>query len=311
MQSLIQHSFGGPDVLVLEERPRPVRNFGDVLVRVHAASVNPIDLYTRAGVMPILGPAPVVPGWDISGVVEEIELGTTTFKVGDEVFGMPLFPRAANAYAEYVVAPAGQLWHKPAQLSHAQAASLALAGLTSLQALRDIARLQPSQRVLVHGAGGGVGHLAVQVAKAMGAHVIATASASKHAFVRRCGADEVIDYTAVDFTQQVGDVDVVFDVVGGDCAERSLQVLRPGGIVVTALGLSHGHMPAMAAAAGKRFSSVAVQPDGAGLRQLAEWVAAGRLTPHVSQTFPLAEGARAHRALEAGSMLGKAALILV
>src|SRR6218665_3299562 len=228
MQSLIQHRFGAPDVLVLEERPRPVRNFGDVLVRVHAASINPIDLFTRAGVMPILGPAPIVPGGDISGVVEEVELGTTSFKVGDEVFGMPLFPRAANAYAEYVVAPAGQLWHKPARLNHAQAAALAMAGLTALQALHDIARLQASQRVLIHGAGGGVGHLAVQVAKALGAHVIATASASKQAFVRKLGADEVVDYTAVDFVTQVSHVDVVLDLVGGDCSERSLHVLKPG-----------------------------------------------------------------------------------
>lgn len=311
MQSLIQHSFGEPDVLMLEERARPVRNFGDVLVRVHAAGINPVDLYTRAGIMPILGPAPIVPGWDISGVVEEVELGTTTFKVGDEVFGMPLFPRAANAYAEYVAAPASQLWHKPAALSHVEAATLPLSGLTALQALRDIARLQPSQRVLIHGAGGGTGHLAVQVAKALGAYVIATASAGKHAFVRTLGADEVIDYKAVDFATQVRDVDVVFDLVGGDHAQRSLQVLVPGGIVVTALGLSHGHMPALAAAAGMRFSSVAVQPDGAGLRQLAEWVAAGRVRPHVSQTFPLAEGAAAHRAVAAGAMPGKTALITV
>lgn len=308
MQSLIQHRFGGPQVLVLQERPRPARNFGDVLVRVHAASVNPIDLYTRAGVMPLLGPAPIVPGWDISGVVEEVELGTTSFKVGDEVFGMPLFPRAANAYAEYVAAPAGQLWHKPASLSHAQAAALAMAGLTALQALRGIAQLQASQRVLIHGAGGGVGHLAVQVAKALGAHVTATASASKHAFVRSLGADQIIDYTAVDFTRHMKDVDVVLDLVGGDCAQRSLKVLRPHGIVVTALGLSHAHMPALAEAAGMRFSSVAVQPDAAGLRQLAEWAQAGMLTPHVSLTLPLAQGAQAHQAMESGAIKGKVVL---
>lgn len=311
MKSLIQHRFGGPEVLVLEERPRPARNFGDVLVRVHAASLNPIDLFTRSGVMPILGPAPVVPGWDISGVVEEVEVGTTSFKVGDEVFGMPLFPRAANAYAEYAVAPAGQLWHKPAGLSHAQAAALAMSGLTALQALRDIASLRPLQRVLIHGAGGGVGHLAVQIAKALGAHVIATVSVAKEAFVRGLGADETIDYTSVDFTSHVKNVDVVLDLVGGDCAERSLKVLTPGGIVVTALGLSHAHMPALAAAAGMRFSSVAVQPDGAGLQQLATWAESGLVIPHVSLSFPLAEGAKAHQALEAGAMTGKIALTML
>lgn len=310
MQSLMQHSFGGPEVLVLEERPRPVRNFGDVLVRVHAASVNAVDLFTRAGVMPVLGPPPIVPGWDISGVVEEVEVGTTSFKVGDEVFGMPLFPRAANAYAEYVVAPSSQLWHKPETSSHVEAAALAMAGLTALQALRDIAQLQAHQRVLIHGAGGGVGHLAIQVAKALGAHVIASASAAKRAFVGELGADEFIDYTATDFAAELTDVNVVLDLVGGDCAERSLRVLRPGGIILTALGLSHAHMPALAQAAGMRFSSIAVQPDGGGLSQLATWANAGLVKPHVSQTFPLASGWRAHEAMEAGGMKGKVVLTI-
>lgn len=308
MKSLIQYRVGGPEVLELVDTPKPARNFTEVLLRVHAASINPVDMLVRAGVFPLLGAAPFVPGWDVSGVVEEIELGSTRFKVGDEVFGMPLFPRAANAYAEYVAVPSRQLWLKPPRLSHAQAAALPMVGLTALQALGEIAQVRAGQRVLIHGGGGGVGHVAVQIAKALGAHVVATASAGKHDFVRGLGADEVIDYQAVDFAQVLHDMDVVFDTVGQGYAERSLPVLKPNGIVVTTMGLSHAHMPALAAAAGRRFASVAVEPDGAGLQTLGAWVATGQLLPYVSHELPLSEGARAHALVEQGSTLGKVVL---
>lgn len=308
MQSLIQYSVGGPEVLVVAELPKPVRNFTEVLVRVHAASINPVDLIVRSGVFPILGAAPFVPGWDVSGVVEEIEVGSTRFKVGDEVFGMPLFPRAVNAYAEYVAAPSRHFWKKPERLTHAQAAALPLVGLTALQALSEIAQVKPDQRVLIHGGGGGLGHVAVQIAKALGAYVITTASAGKYEFVRSLGADEVIDYQTVDFTKVLSNIDVVFDTVGHGYAERSLPVLKPGGIVVTSIGLSNGHMPALAEAAGRRFSSIAVEPDSAGMQQLAAWVESGQLTPHVSREFPLSEGAQAHALVEQGSTQGKVIL---
>ncbi len=308
MKSLIQYSVGGPEVLELVDVPKPVRNFTEVLLRVHAASINPVDLLVRSGAFPLLGPAPFVPGWDVSGVVEEIEVGSTRFKVGEEVFGMPLFPRAVNAYAQYVAAPSRHLWLKPARLSHAQAAALPLVGLTALQALSEIAQVSPGQRVLIHGGGGGLGHVAVQIAKALGAHVIATASAAKHDFVLGLGADEVIDYQTTDFTTVLSDLDVVFDTVGHDYAERSLPVLKPDGIVVTSIGLSNGHMPALAAAAGRRFSSVAVEADSAGLQQLAAWVESGQLTPHVSHEFPLNEGAQAHALVAQGSTTGKVVL---
>jgi NADPH:quinone reductase-like Zn-dependent oxidoreductase len=310
MKSVIQNRFGGPEVLEVAETPRPTRRFTETLLRVHAASINPVDLLTRSGAFPLLGQAPFVLGWDLSGVVEEIEVGSTRFKVGDEVFGMPLFPRAAGAYAEYAAAPSRQLWLKPARLSHVQAAALPMAGLTSLHALDDIARLQAGQRVLIHGAGGGVGHIAVQIAKAMGAEVIATASASKHDFLGSLGVDRLIDYKSEDFTRVVNDVDVVFDLVGQGYAQRSLQVLKPGGIVVTALGLSHAEMPALAAAAGRRFSSVAVEPDGAGLERLSQWVDSGQLTPHVSATFSLREAGLAHALVAEGRSHGKVVLDL-
>ncbi len=188
---------------------------------MHASGVNQIDGIIRAGVFPLIGQPPFILGWDVSGVVEEVVPGTSRFAPGDEVFGMPFFPRPANAYAEYIAAPSRQLARKPANIDHAQAAALPLAGLTAWQSLVDIADVQAGQRVLIHGGAGGVGHLAVQIAKARGAYVVATASAGKHDFVRDIGADEVIDYQAVDFATAVGDLDVVLEVIGGDYAERS------------------------------------------------------------------------------------------
>jgi len=308
MKSLIQHRVGGPDVLELHDVPKPARNFTEVLVKVHAAAINSVDLLVRSGAFPLLGAPPFGPGWDVSGVVEEVDVGSTRFEVGDAVFGMPLFPRAVSAYSEYVAVPSRQLWKKPARLSHAQAAALPMVGLTALQALSDIAHVQRGQRVLIHGGGGGLGHVAVQIAKALGAYVIATASAAKYDFVRSLGADQVIDYRSVDFTGLLSDIDVVFDTVGHGYAERSLRVLKPDGIVVTSMGLSNGHMPALAAAAGRRFSSVAVEPHGAGLQRLAAWVDAGLLTPHVSHELALADGARAHALVEQGSTQGKVVL---
>ena len=308
MKSLIQHRFGGTDVLELVDLPRPVPLPTEVLVRVHATSVNPVELYIRSGAFKLLGEPPFVQGWDVSGVVEAVEPGTSRFQVGDEVFGMPLFPRAGKAYAEYVVSPSRQLWHKPKRLSHAQAAALPLVGLTALQALADVAQLQPGQRVLIHGAGGGVGHVAVQIAKALGAHVTATASAAKHGFVRGLGADDVVDYQAVDFTTVVHGMDVVFDVIGQGTGERSLTVLKPGGILVTAIERLSTELPRLAASQGRRFAGVAVEPDGAGLQRLAGWVEAGQLTPHVSHQLPLRDAGRAHELVAQGNTLGKVVL---
>jgi len=308
MKGVTQHRFGGPEVLELAELPRPKPLPTDLLLKVHAVGINPVETYVRSGAFPLLGEPPFVLGWDVSGVVEEIDPGSTRFRVGDEVFGMPLFPRAAGGYAEYVAGPTRQFWRKPARLSHAQAAALPLVGLTALQALGDIAQVEPGQRVLVHAAGGGVGHVAVQIAKALGAHVIGTASAGKHDFVRSLGADELIDYQAVDYTQAVRDVDVVFDLLGNGHGQRSLAVLKPGGILVTALPRASGDLPALAAAAGRRFASVAVEPDGAGLQRLAGWVDSGQLTPHVGHELPLREVARAHELVAQGGLLGKIVL---
>ncbi|MGZ0232515.1 NADP-dependent oxidoreductase [Streptomyces sp. CPS1] len=307
MRVVTQHTLGGPEVLTIVDAPEPRPLPGEVLVRVRAIGLNPLEARLRAGEFPLLGRPPFVLGWDISGVVEEAS-GTWRFRPGDEVFGMPLFPRAARAYAEVVSAPALHLARKPASLSHVEASALPVVGLTAWQGLVDLGGVTEGDRVLVHGGGGGVGHVAVQIAKALGAHVIATAGGRKREFVEELGADEVIDHTAVDFTEAVRDVDVVLDTIGGDTAERSLDVLRPGGHLVTAVAEEDLALAARYEAAGMRFSGIAVDPDPVALRGLVGLVEQGRLRVHVQRTFPFERVADAHRLLDAGHLQGKLVL---
>jgi NADPH:quinone reductase-like Zn-dependent oxidoreductase len=307
MQAVVQKAFGGPEVLEVAEVDRPVPLGTEVLVRVEAVGVNPVEPLIRSGQFPLIGQPPFILGWDISGVIEGLE-GVTRFEVGDEVYGMPFFPRAASAYAQYVAAPSRQLARKPPGLSHAEAAALPLAGLTAWQSLADTARLAAGQRVLIHGAGGGVGHLAVQIAKARGAYVVGTASAAKHEFVRSLGADELIDHQTCDFTAVVGDLDVVLDSVGCEIARRSIGVLRPGGMLITIVGRRDAGLAARTRAAGRLFAGLSVEPDYPGLEALAGLVDSGRLRVHLQVTLPLAEAARAHQLLESGHTTGKIVL---
>ena len=307
MRVITQQTLGGPEVLSVVEVPEPRPLPTEVLVRVRAIGLNPLEARLRAGEFPLIGRPPFVLGWDISGVVEQAPQ-TWRFRPGDEVFGMPLFPRAANAYAEAVAAPALHLALKPASLSHVEASALPVVGLTAWQGLVDLGGVSEGDRVLVHGGGGGVGHIAIQIAKALGAYVIATAGASKRAFVEGFGADEVIDYTAVDFTDAVRDIDVVLDTIGGDTAERSLEVLRTGGHLVTAVAEEDAKLIARYEAAGMRFSGIAVDPDPVALRGLVELVERGLLRVHVQETFPFERVADAHRLLDAGHLQGKLVL---
>ena len=307
MRVITQQTLGGPEVLSVVEVPEPRPLPTEVLVRVRAIGLNPLEARLRAGEFPLIGRPPFVLGWDISGVVEQAPQ-TWRFRPGDEVFGMPLFPRAANAYAEAVAAPALHLARKPASLSHVEASALPVVGLTAWQGLVDLGGVSEGDRVLVHGGGGGVGHIAIQIAKALGAYVIATARASKRAFVEGFGADEVIDYTAVDFTDAVRDIDVVLDTIGGDTAERSLEVLRTGGHLVTAVAEEDAKLIARYEAAGMRFSGIAVDPDPVALRGLVELVERGMLRVHVQETFPFERVADAHRLLDAGHLQGKLVL---
>ncbi|MEV0442418.1 NADP-dependent oxidoreductase [Streptomyces spectabilis] len=305
MRAVIQQSFGGPEVLETVETERPTPLGGEVLVRVRASSVNPVDVAVRSGVYPLLGEPPYGVGWDISGVVEEAAPGAR-FKPGDEVFGMPFFPRAATAYADYVAVPSRQVARKPAAVDHVHAASVPLAGLTAWQGLVDAARLGEGQRVLIHRAAGGVGHFAVQIAKARGAHVTALASAAKHEFVRGLGADEVIDYRTTDYAEAVKDLDVVFD--SSSDGMRALSVLRPGGTLVSIMEHGNQELAAAVEKAGRRFAGVSVEPDYASLEAIAQLIDAGRIQPHVSATFDLTEAAKAHELVASGRTQGKVVL---
>ncbi|MGN9789999.1 NADP-dependent oxidoreductase [Streptomyces sp. OZ13] len=306
MRAITVPSWGGPETLTLADLPRPVPGPTEILVRVHAAGVNPVDWKTRAtGGFGMHGEPPVL-GHDVSGVVEQVGPGVTLYRPGDEVFGMPEFPRQAGGYAEYVTGPARHFAPKPAELTHIEAAALPLAGLTAWQALVETAGLTGGQRVLIHAAAGGVGHLAVQIASARGAYVVGTAREHKHALLKELGADEVIDYSRQDFVTALGrTVDVVLDSVGGDYGPRSLAVLRDGGTLVTLP--SPDEVPA-GADRGVRTGFTLVEPDSTGMRALAGLVAAGRLRPVVETVLPLERAADAHRLGEAGRTRGKIVL---
>lgn len=307
MRAIHQDRLGGPDVLRLVELPRPEPGPGEVLVRVHAAGLNPVDRVARE-TGAFTGPPPFVPGWDVSGVVERTGPGVTRFRAGDEVFGMPRFPRPGGAYAEYVAAPARHLAAKPARLDHVQAAALPLAGLTAWQALVDTAGVRPRARVLVHAAAGGVGHLAIQIARSRGAQVIGTARARAHALLRGLGAHELVDHTAVDVADELaGDVDIVLDAVGGDGARRLLRTLRPGGVLVS-LRIRDPGWTAATVPPRVRAEAMLVEPDRYGLESIAELAARGALRPHVTAVLPLAELGAAQERLAAGPTVGKIVL---
>jgi NADPH:quinone reductase-like Zn-dependent oxidoreductase len=310
VKAIRQHETGDADVLHLEdvERPEPLPT--EVLVRVDAAGVNPVDWKTRsgAGMAEVFGDPPFTVGWDVAGEIEETGFGVTRFAPRDRVFGMPWFPRQAAAYAEYVTAPSRHFARVPEGLGAVEAAALPLAALTAWQVLVDTARLREGQRVLVHAAAGGVGHLAVQIAKSRGAHVIGTASAGKHDFLRELGADEAVDYREVRFEEAVEPVDLVVDLVGGDHAWRSLEVVREGGLLVAVPSGVDAALIEEARTRGRRATGILVEPDGAALEQIAGLVASDRLRVHVSEVLPLAEAAEAHRRGETGRTRGKIVL---
>jgi NADPH:quinone reductase-like Zn-dependent oxidoreductase len=307
MRAIRQEVLGGPEVLQEVEVERPAPGFSQILVKVHAAGVNPTDWGHRAfGIF--LGPPPFTLGWDVSGTVVETGFGVTIFKPGDKVFGMLPYPFGVGSHAEYVVGPARAFASKPANVDHVAAGALPLAGLTAWQALNDTAALRAGQRVLIHAAAGGVGHLAVQIAKSLGAHVIGTASPAHHAMLRDLGADELIDYTTTDLTA-IEPVDVVLDPVSGDYSARSLSVLLPGGTLVSLLPFGE-EIPAEAGRCGVRAELMLVEADHQGMTSLAALVTAGKLRPVIAATFPLADAAKAHELGESRHVAGKLVLTL-
>lgn len=307
MRAISQEALGGPEILKVVEVGRPAPRPNEVLVRVRAAGVNPTDWKHRA-TGGFLGGPPFTLGWDVSGVVEETGIGVALFKPGDEVFGMLPYPFGHGSHAEYVTAPARALTHKPASVDHTQAGALPLVSLTAWQALVETADVQPGQRVLIHAAAGGVGHVAVQIAKARGAHVIGTASAGKHEFLRGLGADELIDYRETDFAEAARDVDVVLDTIGGDYVQRSLRTLRKGGILVTILPRGSKELPVEAERLGVRATEMLVDADHSGMKAIAELVEAGKLRAAIAGTFPLTDAAKAHELGDTGRTTGKLVL---
>jgi NADPH:quinone reductase-like Zn-dependent oxidoreductase len=301
MRAITQRVFGGPEVLELVEVDRPAPGPGEVLVRVHAAGVNAADWKLRSGAIRMLGEPPFTLGLDVSGVVEEAGARVEGFQPGDEVFGLVL--SRSGAYAEFVVLPAEALAAIPPSLDHIRAAALPVAALTAWQAL---AAVQPGQRVLIHAAAGGVGHLAVQIVKARGAAALGTARAEKHAFLRELGADELIDYTAVDFAEVARDIDVVFDLVG--YGERSLGTLKPGGLLIDAVGGAQELAPEDVEARGFEFTRFYVSPSGKDLEKITELVESGRLTVLVDQVLPWEQVAKAHELSESQRVSGKIVL---
>ncbi|SDO14195.1 NADPH:quinone reductase [Lentzea jiangxiensis] len=300
MRVITQKSVGDASVLEVAEAAKPTPGPGQVLVKVGAAGVNPVDTYIRSGGFPALGEPPFTLGWDVAGTVAQAGEG---FAEGDEVYALLDFPGTGGGYAEYVVVPASNLVRRPSWLTVEQAGAAPMAALTAWQALVGRGGVSAGQRVLVHAAAGGVGHLAVQIAKARGAHVIGTASAAKHDFLRWLGVDEVVDYRTRDFTE-IEPVDVVLDTIGGEYAERSARVLKPGGVLVSIIPGNPGFDVDRAAELGIRFELfLSVTASGADLAALPQ------LRVEIDHAVPLAEAAKAHELVESGRTTGKVVLV--
>lgn len=313
MRAVWQGALGSTEVLAHADLPRPVPGPSQVLIRVASAGLNPTDWKHRQ--LPgFLGDGPRVLGWEVAGVVAETGLGVTIHQPGDQVFGMLPYPFGVGAAAEYVLAPARSVVPVPANLDLDIAGAVPLTALTAWQALVDTAHLAPGQRVLVHAGAGGVGHFAVQIAKHLGADVIATAGAVNHDLLRRLGADQVIDYTTADFAAAAATadgVDVVLDPIGGDTTARSLRVTRPGGTIVSLNPLVTLPLGEEAAAAGVRHVLMLVEADHAGMSSVAGLIAAGALTPVIAGRYDLhdIDAVRAaHDRGDAGHVAGKLVL---
>lgn len=288
MKAVRMHDYGGSEVLTYEEIPRPEPGPGEVLVRVRASTVNPMDWKMREGY--VRGwfdpPLPITLGRDLAGDVVAVGEGVTDFQVGDAVFGTVNL--GVGTHAEYAVVPAAEVAHKPASLDYEQAAAVGLPALAAWQALVEQGGVGEGQTVLIHAAAGAVGSFAVQIAHQRGARVIGTASPVNEEYVRGLGADEVIDYTTIPFEEVVHEVDFVLDTIGDDTQARSWGVLKPGGQLVTLVYLPPG-AEETAAARGVRATLIGTRPDPAQLRELTTLIDAGQIRPMVNVVRPLSE----------------------
>lgn len=300
--------YGPPEVIRLAKIPAPTPGSGEVLIRTHSAAINPIDCMTRAGFGLPVERFPGVLGWDVAGTVVATGPDVTELRVGDAVFGMPRFPQHVGCCAEYVISPATTIAVVPAGVSMQEAAAAPMATLTAWQALQQWPEPLATGRVLIHGAAGGVGHIAVQLAKGAGAQVIATASARNHDFLRTLGADEVFDYMKSPFEGAIHGIDLALDTRGGAEIARLIQTLKPGGMVVSLKDSGDESARAAAAAKNARVLKIVVHPDRDVLTAIGERLQNHSLKIEIASEFPLAEIAHAHALVESGGARGKVVL---
>jgi len=301
MKAIVVHSSGGPDVLKYEDAPRPQPKDDEVLIRVMAAAVNPVDVFIREGRS---NQFPLIPGMDVAGVVEQAGNTVTKFKPGAAVYAYLSFEEQGG-YAEFAVAKQDHVALKPRSIDFEHAAAVPLAATTAWQALVEKAGLSAGQTVLIHGGSGGVGTFAVQIAKARGAKVIATASTANQDLLKELGVDQSIDYTTTKFEDVVKDVDVVLNAVRGDTLGRSYSVVKKGGIIVSITGQPD---PGELQKHGIRGAGLGAHPDAKVLEELAKLIDAGKITPIVSAVVPLADVAKAHEQIASRHTRGKIVL---
>ena len=291
MKAIVAHEYGAPDVLKVEEVPRPEPNGDEALVRVIASSVNPADPLTLSGkyAREFGTHLPLIPGYDIAGIVEKTGANVTKLKVGDTVYGYPNF---GGGWADYVTVKEFEVAPKPKSLNFVESAAVPMGALTAWQALVDVAKLQPGQTVLIHGGSGGVGSFAIQIAKARGARVIATASTTNQALLKQLGADVAVDYTKTKFEDVAKDVDAVLDPIGKETLARSYNVIKKGGIVMSLVARPD---PAELEKHGIRGAGISVHPDAEDLAEIAQLIDAGKIKPIVTQVLPLNEAIAAQQ----------------
>src|SRR5216117_3589851 len=304
MKAVVAHEYGAPDVLKFEEVPRPEPSEDEALVRVIARGVNPADPLTLSGkyAREFGTHLPLIPGYEIAGVVEKTGANVTKLKVGDAVYGYPTF---GGGWADYITVKEWEVAVKPKSLNFVEAASVPMGALTAWQALVDVAKLQPGQTVLIHGGSGGVGSFAIQIAKARGARVIATASTANQDFLKQLGADVAIDYTRQKFEEIAKDVDVVLDSVGKDTLARSYGVVKKGGFIVTLVArIDQAELDNH----GIRGASLSVEPNSDELAEIGKLIDEKKIKVVVSQTFPLSEARKAQEQAATGHTRGKIVL---
>lgn len=310
MKAIVLEKFGPAENLLYKEIPKPEIKAHEVLIKVKAISINPVDVKVRSRQAPLAEALikydPLILGWDLSGEVTEIGTEVSKFQVGDAVFGMVNFVGHGKAYAEYVAAPEDQLARKPGNISHVAAAASTLAALTAWQAFDRYGKLRPADKVLIHAASGGVGHFAVQIAKHIGAYVIATSSASNRDFVLNLGADKHIDYQSTPFETVLSDIDFVLEGIGGANFQKSIRVLRPFGTIV---GLPSGHTKEDELKAQEKQLHacyfMSVYSSGNDMEHIASLLEKEVLKPYISHVFQFDEMAKAHLQIETGRTIGK------